>query len=73
MAMAMAHDGKIGWEVFEMVLPESIVERYCVKRHPPDVKAFAMGRVTQTFVQLPQENPTHRPDNDPNFVAETLE
>jgi hypothetical protein len=73
-AWAMAHDGKVGFEVYELELPFAIIERYCVKRHPPNVKSMAIG-IVETKMILLEQTPVnhHRPDNSPARKAETLE
>lgn len=75
-AWAVGHDGKFGYEVFELELPYSIVERYCIKRHPPDIMLGAVSRVQVGVTQVAQTPVGHyqpRPDSDPSREGGPLE
>jgi predicted ABC-class ATPase len=56
LAYAIAHDGRFGYVVSELELPASVVERYCTKRHSPDVKALAIERVKSAIMRNVTQN-----------------
>ncbi len=57
MGFAVFHDGKYGYVVHELELPRSVVERYCTKQHPPDIKAGALARIESRIIKDLSQNP----------------
>lgn len=56
MGFGMEHDGVFGYVVYELELPASIVERYCIRKHAPDIKNAAIARVENRMLRSLNQN-----------------